>query len=196
MAIVVEHEKRKKEILEKSLDIFIEEGYEDVTFQKIADRCGITRTTLYIYFRNKREIFQASIKQLTQQLESDLNGTMTGEGTATEKLSGMLKQVLNVCHANNRLFNVLLPYLMQQKKQDRNPSESIRRRTLRLRHYMTNVLLEGMRNGEFRELNVKTMNEMFYGIIEAGIVRLSIMNDRTVEELYPVIDAAIEGIRK
>ena len=54
MAIVVEHDKRKHEILEKSLEVFIEEGYEDVTFQKIADRCGITRTTLYIYFKNKR----------------------------------------------------------------------------------------------------------------------------------------------
>ena len=57
MSIVVEHEKRRWEILEKALDVFMEEGFEDVTFQKIADRCGITRTTLYIYFKNKREIF-------------------------------------------------------------------------------------------------------------------------------------------
>ena len=56
MATVVEHDKRKQEILEKSLDVFMDEGYEDVTFQKIADRCGITRTTLYIYFKNKKEI--------------------------------------------------------------------------------------------------------------------------------------------
>ena len=65
MAIVVEHEKRKKEILDKALDLFMENGYEDVTFQKIADKCGVTRTTLYIYFKNKKEIFAWSIKQLT-----------------------------------------------------------------------------------------------------------------------------------
>ena len=35
MAIVVEHDKRKKEILDKALDVFVEEGYEDVTFQKL-----------------------------------------------------------------------------------------------------------------------------------------------------------------
>ena len=72
MAIIVEHDKRKHEILDKSLDIFMEEGYEDVTFQKIADRCGITRTTLYIYFKNKREIFLWSIKQLTEETEQSL----------------------------------------------------------------------------------------------------------------------------
>ena len=53
MAIVVEHDKRRREILEKSLDVFAKDGYEDVTFQKITDRCGITRTTLYFYFKNK-----------------------------------------------------------------------------------------------------------------------------------------------
>ena len=73
MAILVEHDKRKQEILEKALDVFINEGYEDVTFQKIADRCGITRTTLYIYFSNKREIFLWSIKQLLAGLEIEFN---------------------------------------------------------------------------------------------------------------------------
>ena len=43
MAIIVEHDKRKREILDKALDVFIEEGYEDATFQKIADKCGISR---------------------------------------------------------------------------------------------------------------------------------------------------------
>ena len=61
MAIVVEHEKRKREILEKAMELFCRDGYEDVTFQKIADACGITRTTLYIYFGSKHEIFNFSI---------------------------------------------------------------------------------------------------------------------------------------
>ena len=34
MAIVVEHEKRKREILEKAMELFCRDGYEDVTFQK------------------------------------------------------------------------------------------------------------------------------------------------------------------
>ena len=61
MAVVVEHDKRKREILEKSMELFCRDGYEDVTFQKIANACGITRTTLYIYFENKNEIFNFSI---------------------------------------------------------------------------------------------------------------------------------------
>ncbi|MCL2174616.1 MAG: TetR/AcrR family transcriptional regulator, partial [Treponema sp.] len=57
MAIAVEHEQRRKKILEKALTVFMDDGFEDATFQKIADRCGITRTILYLYFKNKKEIF-------------------------------------------------------------------------------------------------------------------------------------------
>ena len=84
MAIIVEHDKRKHEILQKSLDVFIDEGYEDATFQKIADRCGITRTTLYIYFSNKHEIFLGSIKELLKNLETTLSQIVNNESLTAE----------------------------------------------------------------------------------------------------------------
>ena len=92
MAVLVEHSKRKREILEKSLDLFIEEGYEDVTFQKIADRCGITRTTLYIYFKNKREILVYSIKQITENLEKALLKTQVYKNAKTNFARELLLQ--------------------------------------------------------------------------------------------------------
>ena len=90
MAIIVEHDKRKREILDKALDVFIEEGYEDATFQKIADKCGITRTTLYIYFKNKREIFLWSIKQLTEGLEKSLLETMKDDSLSSVEILRLL----------------------------------------------------------------------------------------------------------
>ena len=87
MAIIVEHDKRKHEILQKSLDVFIDEGYEDATFQKIADRCGITRTTLYIYFKNKYEIFHESIKELLSELEKSLTKIIQEKASSEQTIS-------------------------------------------------------------------------------------------------------------
>jgi AcrR family transcriptional regulator len=74
MSILVEHDKRRQEILKKALEVFVDEGFENATFQKIADRCGITRTTLYIYFKNKKEIFNYSLKELLQRVEQAVAG--------------------------------------------------------------------------------------------------------------------------
>ena len=117
MAIVVEHDKRKHEILQKSLDVFIDEGYEDATFQKIADRCGITRTTLYIYFKNKHEIFLGSIKELLSELEESLIIIIKNKDKNSEEtLREILMCITEALENNKKLFSVLLNYLIQLKK--------------------------------------------------------------------------------
>ena len=195
MAIVVEHEKRKHEILDKALDIFMEEGYDDVTFQKIADRCGITRTTLYIYFKNKKEIFLWSIKQLTSKLETDLLIIIRNSGlTATERLRAVLSSILQDCTENKRLFNVVLMYLLQLQKTGKNPGERVRRRILRLRHMLSTLIIEGINAGEFQRLNVRDINEMLYGLIESAIFRLAILDQNSTEEMNGAIELAINGI--
>ena len=128
MAIVVEHDKRKHDILQKSLDVFIEEGYEDATFQKIADRCGITRTTLYIYFKNKHEIFLGSIKELLSALEVSLSAILADQALTTEEtLRQVLNKIIDYCEESQKLFIVLLSYFMQLKKSGIDIEEKIRR---------------------------------------------------------------------
>lgn len=156
MAIVVEHDKRKHEILEKSLEVFIEEGYEDVTFQKIADRCGITRTTLYIYFKNKREIFLWSIKQLTSGIEQQLNEiALDTTKSSEESLRLMLKTVVDACQENKSLFSVLLTYLLALHKSGGEPGVRVRRRIVRLQHMLSTIIIRGIKAGEFKKVNVK-----------------------------------------
>lgn len=195
MAVVVEHEKRKKEILDKCLDIFVEEGYEDVTFQKIADRCGITRTTLYIYFKNKREIFMRSIKQLTEGLEVKLRAIIAmTDKPAAERLEKLMIQVIDSCVENRKLFSVILTYLLQLQRTGKDPADRVRRRIMRLRHLLSMLLIEGMDNGEFKKTNVKAVNELLYSLIESSIFRMAILDLKNVDDLRPAIDLAVAGI--
>lgn len=195
MAIVVEHDKRKHEILEKALEVFIEEGYEDVTFQKIADRCGITRTTLYIYFKNKREIFLWSIKQLTYGIELDLNELLADEKMSSEEcLRAMLCKIVDACESNKSLFSVLLTYLLSLQKSGGEPGKRVRRRIVRLQHMLSTVMIRGIKEGEFKKLNVKSCNEMFYGLIQSAIFRLSVLDEKTIDDVRDTLNLAVDGI--
>lgn len=152
MAIVVEHEKRKHEILAKALDLFVEEGYEDVTFQKIADRCGITRTTLYIYFKNKREIFLWSLKQLTSAFETQIMEVISDKSLSAEDcLRKMFGVIIDGCEENSQLFTILLTYLLQLSKSGVDPAERVTRRVIRLQHLMSTIIIRGIQDGEFKK---------------------------------------------
>ena len=197
MGIVIDHEKRKKVILKKALDVIIDEGYEDATFQKIADRCGITRTTLYIYFKNKREIFLWSIKQLTEGLENSLRLIIDDKSrSCKERLLDVLEVIVQGCMENRQLFQVILAYLIQIQKTGKNPGDRVRRRIVRLRHLLSTILIEGKKSGDFKQINVKAANEMFYSLIESAIFRLAILDQQTVNEMLSSLQLAVAGISK
>ncbi|QUH22395.1 TetR/AcrR family transcriptional regulator [Methanobacterium alkalithermotolerans] len=52
-----EKEQRKKDIQEAARELLIEKGYENVTMNHIAQKSELARSTLYLYFKNKEEIY-------------------------------------------------------------------------------------------------------------------------------------------
>ena len=195
MAIVVEHDKRKHEILQKSLDVFVEQGYEDATFLNIADHCGITRTTLYIYFKNKHEIFLGSIKELLSELETNLRDIIKKDMDSIESLKQILFTIVDACENNKKLFSVLLNYLLQLKKAGVDTNERVRRRVIKMRHLLSTVLIKGIQKGEIKSVNVKDINELLYGMIEASIFRIAVLNQESVMEVKLALGNAIDLLK-
>lgn len=197
MAIVVEHEKRKREILEKSLQLFIEDGYEDVTYQKIADKCGITRTTLYIYFKNKREIFLWSIKQLTNDVEKELISIIRNSDIdSIECLKQMFIRIIDIAEKNKEFFRVLKMYLMQLEKSGADINERVARRVIRIQHLTSTVIIRGQKNGEIKNLPIKEINSLFYCLLETSIFRLGILNQQNLDEMRGIVLFVISQLRK
>ncbi|WP_370675569.1 TetR/AcrR family transcriptional regulator [Pleomorphomonas sp. PLEO] len=50
-------DERRKRILDAAGDLFIEEGYEATDMKRIAERCGMSKKTLYLVFQNKEDLF-------------------------------------------------------------------------------------------------------------------------------------------
>ncbi len=185
MSIYVEHDKRREEILDKALDVFVEEGYKDTTFQKIAERCGITRTILYLYFSNKREIFSASIKRLMGRVESRVREIAGDEDLkSVDKLIAIGDMVMSECAAESRLLSVILDYLLKLKLSGGDPDERVRRRTIRMRHILALIIIEGKKRGEFSSrISGKAMSELFYALIEAAVFRITVLGKKDVSNL-------------
>ncbi|MBP5452481.1 MAG: TetR/AcrR family transcriptional regulator [Treponema sp.] len=194
MAVVVEHEKRKHEILGKALDLFIEEGYEDVTFQKIADRCGITRTTLYIYFKNKREIFVWSIKDLTERLEKQLLQIISDKDMATsECLKKVMDVILDECEKHTKLFKILLVYLIQIQKTGENAGDLIARRVIRVEHLLNMIMIRAQNSGELHVESLKDMADLMYSLLESAIFNLAVEGRENLSESRHLIHFTIDG---
>ncbi|MFN6202356.1 MAG: TetR/AcrR family transcriptional regulator [Acidobacteriota bacterium] len=55
---------RRAEIIAAALECFLQYGYEKTTLEDVATRAGLSRTLLYLQFRNKEEIFIETTRAL------------------------------------------------------------------------------------------------------------------------------------
>ena len=193
MAIVVEHDKRRKQILENALSVFIDDGFENATFQKIADRCGITRTILYLYFKNKRDIFSYSIKQLLISAEAHIIEICANDKmNSVDKITQVLLNILDLLKENRQLLLVVLDYLLHLAKNDIDPEDRIRRRTVKLRRILSSMVIEGVKNGELKKNSIKITGDYLYSFIEAAIFQLVVLKRKNLDELKETVVFAVK----
>lgn len=197
MSVAVEHEKRKKEILENALDVFVEEGYADTTFQKIADRCGITRTILYLYFKNKREVFMFSIKRFTEKLETEIRAIVQADSAAsTDTLARLAELVMDRCAEQGKLLSVIVGYLEHARKSGADVGDRVKRRTIRLRHIISGVVIAGQRKGELKRVPVGAVSDFFYGMAEAAIFRVAVLGLSKTDDLRAATGLFLQGLKE
>jgi len=196
MAAPVEHDKRQKKILEKALTVFMEEGFEDATYQKIADKCGITRTILYLYFKNKKEIFIYSIKQFLTNIEEHINAIRANNSlSCQEKLTKVLFEIFKLFEQNLKMLLVLIDYLLHLSKKDVHPATRVRRRIIKLQHILATIVIDGVKSGELKKVNIKKTRNYLYSFIESAIYQLAILKKENIDELKETVIFAVEQLK-
>ncbi len=57
---------RPQEILEAAFIEFSRDGYATTTLDRIAERAGVTKGTIYVYFENKEQLFISMVQEFTK----------------------------------------------------------------------------------------------------------------------------------
>lgn len=60
------HNQTRDKIVKTALELFIAYGIKKTSIEDISDRCGITRATVYRYFKNKEDLVRASFMYMVE----------------------------------------------------------------------------------------------------------------------------------
>ena len=78
--------KTRDMLMEKARQLFAKSGFENTTMNDIAEASQRGRRTLYTYFSNKKEIYDAVIESELDSMYNQLKVTVDRETTASDKL--------------------------------------------------------------------------------------------------------------
>jgi AcrR family transcriptional regulator len=193
----LDQNEKKHEILKNAFDVFLEEGFEDTTFQKIADRSQITRTTLYQYFRNKLDIFNYSIQIFMKDVENEIQNACAEAGLdAVQKLTRTIKIILDRIEKNKKLLTVVLDFLINIHNDSEELNYHLRKRTIRFRHIISGLVIDGVQSGDLREIDLTAVNDMFFSLLEAAIFELAVFKRKDLKHILPSYEKIIFFLKK
>src|SRR5882757_5089605 len=100
-------EETRVNILEASLDIVKEEGWQSLSMRKIADKIEYTAPIIYEYFANKDAILNELTRQGFVKLALEMEEASKLHTVATEQLEAMWLAYWNFAFANKELYQVM-----------------------------------------------------------------------------------------
>jgi AcrR family transcriptional regulator len=106
----VEPLERRSQILEHAARLFGDRGYHETSISDIIASAGIARGTFYLYFENKRGIFEELVDGLLEQLRESIRvvDTSPGAPSARQQLVDNFTRVLQLLSTQRDLLSILL----------------------------------------------------------------------------------------
>jgi AcrR family transcriptional regulator len=102
-------EERRHSILTAAKEMFAINGYHNTSISDIIKRAGIARGTFYLYFKDKREIFDALFDQLLQKINGAVKRVVISadQKPPLDQISDNLKRVFQLTLDDPELARIL-----------------------------------------------------------------------------------------
>src|SRR3974377_294792 len=85
----------RQEILDAASELFVKEGYENVSMRRIADKIEYSPTTIYLYFKDKAELLEQVCHETFARLSHVLVRIQELPGDPVERLKRGLRAYVN-----------------------------------------------------------------------------------------------------
>ena len=147
---------RPAEIVTAALDVFVERGFAAARLEEVARRAGVTKGTVYLYFKNKEALFKAVVREtIVPVIAKGEAMAQAFTGSARELVERLVREYWRLV-GETELAGI--PKLMMAEaatfpQLTRFYYEEVVTRGHRL---MAGVIERGIKSGEFRKVDVPT----------------------------------------
>lgn len=189
---------RKEAILDAALLMFSKKDYHDVTVDHIAEQVGLSKGTLYLYFKNKEDIFYSMIFEKAKSLLHQLEAILESELQFIPCLNQFVHTSLMFFQENEGFFKIV--------RSNRNLEDSVEHSKMHqhaIEMFSTYTKLvfklcqRGQKQGVLREGKIKNYAKLLTGIVDSFIFDWVFysQNENLYEETSVIVDLFLNGVR-
>ncbi len=144
-------EMRRREILAAALIVFDANGYAATTMDAVAAEAGISKGSIYNYFKSKQDLFFQLFSQVVSGAEAAAAEVLGQSKGARQKLEEFLDDCIGRVEQHRRLGRLVLEFWMTAAREqaDGQLASWFKDMYSRWRNLIATTVTEGIASGEF-----------------------------------------------
>jgi len=181
---------RKEEIIRVAANLFSQKSYHDVTMDQIAEKVGVAKGTIYLYFESKENLYLEILEETYEEIESILEKEIAKKDPAPQKLKKMLMLIFKFYLENLDVLRILSRDETHLIREHYEFTEHWRVKGVR---FYQKILEKGINEGSFRPVNTELTALIIFGLVRS--VMFFYHTDKSAGEIAEEVFSMIsEGI--
>jgi len=186
-------QQRRLQILQEARNLFARYGLKKTSMDDIAEAVGLVKTSLYYYFDNKEELFQAVIRYEGQILINRLKQEINRYESPQRKLRAYvitrmeyLKELVNLYRLTRTSAQELLPLVEGERQQFFEEEKRL----------VLDILEEGSRKNVFKVLDPEIITMIIIASLRGLEPTILMYHDRQLSQsdYNAILDVLFYGI--
>ncbi|WP_272999978.1 TetR/AcrR family transcriptional regulator [Hydrogenibacillus schlegelii] len=181
---------KRDAILLSAYNTFADFGYANTKIETIAERAGVGKGTVYLYFKNKGDLFRRMIQELIEWHLTLLREQMAGPRSALERLRALFQVHLELIAGRKYPLN---PHGREIGHVDEELRAWLRDETQRFLADLRRLIEEGIAEGVFRAVTPALAALWLFATLGVTFSLEEPLSARQVEELVDLVERGLRA---
>jgi AcrR family transcriptional regulator len=195
-----EIESTKRKIIDATLDILAEDGYENLSIRKIANKIEYSPGIIYHYFKDKSEIVNCIVEEKYANIVKIINEVPVDYENPHKTITDTLRVYIDFMLSSPEQFKAMLMNDVESVREKVNMLDEGISKKRKSIGSLRDIISSGIENGKFREGDAELTAQIIWTSTYGLILRLILENNITKEQREKLInhhfDIIINGILK
>lgn len=186
--------RREAEILDTALAAFAEFGFRKTSVEDIASRLGIAPGTLYLYARDKRDLYRKAVERAFGEWQAEVRRAIAALVDPVERFRVACRTAFRYLAVEPRLRRILArdPELFPVVSSD-DPFSDINRASAGL---LQDIILEGQAAGAFAPGDAAAAARVLFSLYVLFVQKAYVAGEADEEALFERgLDLVLDGLR-
>ena len=171
----MDKDQKLNDILKAALRLFAHYGFKKTTLDDVANELGMTKSNLYFYVTNKRDLYEKTVSMAFQEWQTAVVEAVGEVDDVAEKFSVMAMRSIEYLVDHEELRSVFMKdpgiftlYPAEDRFYEINKGAML---------LIEDILSQGIKQGRFHDMDVQHIAELFFSIYIMFLIKTYVKSE-------------------